>query len=161
MMKRFHTLPVLRRCALCFCATFILTPDLKTPAAAGAPPERWNLFYQATSIGQYHGAFHAPYDGINSLSNRSERDVSLTTTLFFAFRITDGTQFYFNPEIAGGRGFSAVTGMANAPNGELPRVASATPKPYLARLYVSHDFGFGDEKNPLKRTKIRLPVRVL
>jgi len=21
-------------------------------------PERWNLFYQATSIGQYHGTFH-------------------------------------------------------------------------------------------------------
>jgi high affinity Mn2+ porin len=36
--------------------------------------------------------------------------------------------------------------VANAPNGELPRVASATPKPYLARLYVSHDFGFGAEK---------------
>jgi high affinity Mn2+ porin len=36
--------------------------------------------------------------------------------------------------------------MANATNGELPRVASATPKPYLARLYVTHDFGFGSEK---------------
>ncbi|MDQ6699901.1 MAG: carbohydrate porin, partial [Acidobacteriota bacterium] len=29
---------------------------------------------------------------------------------------------------------------------ELPRVASATPKPYLARLYISRDFGFGGEK---------------
>jgi high affinity Mn2+ porin len=48
--------------------------------------------------------------------------------------------------LAGGRGFSGVVGMANAPNGELPRVAGATPKPYLARLYVTHDFGFGDER---------------
>jgi hypothetical protein len=52
----------------------------------------------------------------------------------------------FNPELAGGRGFSGVNGLANAPNGELPRVASATPKPYIARLLVQHDFGFGSEK---------------
>jgi high affinity Mn2+ porin len=37
-----------------------------------------------------------------------------------------------------------VDGLANPSNGELPRVASATPKPYLARLFISHDFGFGD-----------------
>src|SRR5579862_3456749 len=27
------------------------------------PPERWNLYYQATSIGQRHGAFNSPYEG--------------------------------------------------------------------------------------------------
>jgi hypothetical protein len=36
--------------------------------------------------------------------------------------------------------------MANATNGELPRVASATPKPYIARLFIQHDFGFGSAK---------------
>ncbi len=30
--------------------------------------ERWNLYYQATSIGQYHGAFNAPYTGPLSLA---------------------------------------------------------------------------------------------
>ena len=39
-----------------------------------------------------------------------------------------------------------MDGVANATNGELPRVASATPKPYIARLYVTQDFGFGSEK---------------
>jgi len=71
--------------------------------------------------------------------------VSLTTTLFLGVRLEKTTSLYFDPEIAGGRGFSGVNGLANSSNGELPRVASATPKPYLARLYVSHDFGFGDE----------------
>ena len=52
----------------------------------------------------------------------------------------------FDPEIAGGRGFSGVDGVANPPNGELPRVASATPKPYVARLFLQQDFGFGAEK---------------
>ena len=109
-------------------------------------PERWNLYYQATSIGQDHGTFNAPYQGPLSLQDDPERDVSLTTTLFFGLRLGHNTQLYFDPEIAGGRGFSGVNGIANAPNGELPRVAGATPKPYIARLYISHDFGFGDAR---------------
>jgi len=113
-------------------------------------PERWNLFYQATSIGQYHGTFHSPYSGLYSLQDYPEKDASLTTTLFFGLRLSENTQFYFDPEIAGGKGFSGVNGLANPTNGELPRVASATPKPYLARLYISHDFGFGDEKEDVE-----------
>jgi high affinity Mn2+ porin len=118
------------------------------PSGAGSPQpsERWNLFFQATSVGQYHGRFHAPYEGPNSLRDYPESDVSLTTTLYFGLRLARNTQLYFNPEIAGGRGFSHVNGIANFTNGELPRVASATPKPYLARLYITQDFGFGSEK---------------
>ena len=97
-------------------------------------------------MGQYHGTFNSPYSGPYSLQSYPERDVSLTTTLFFGLRLDQNSQLYFNPEIAGGRGFSGVNGLANSSNGELPRVASATPKPYLARLYLSHDFGFGSEK---------------
>lgn len=108
--------------------------------------ERWNLYFQATSIGDYHGRFRAPYSGLHSLSNDPERDVSLTSTLFLGLRLDRDTQIYVDPEIAGGRGFSGVNGIANAPNGELPRVATATPKPYLARAYLTHDFGFGQER---------------
>jgi len=116
------------------------------PATADAPvTERWNLFYQATTIGQYHGTFNSPYTGPLSLQDYPERDVSLTTTVFLGLRLEDNTFLYFDPEIAGGRGFSGVNGLANPSNGELPRVASAEPKPYLARLYIAHDFGFGSE----------------
>ena len=62
----------------------------------------------------------------------------------------------FDPEIAGGRGFSGVNGLANSSNGELPRVASATPKPYLARLYVSHDFAFGGETETVESDENQL-----
>lgn len=117
----------------------------KTPEKV-VPDQRWNLFWQATSIGQYHGTFPSPYEDAFSLQDYPERDVSLTTTLFFGLRLSRNTQFYFNPEIAGGRGFSGVNGLANSSNGELPRVASATPKPYIARLYLMHDFGFGSKK---------------
>jgi hypothetical protein len=115
-------------------------------AQSGDSSERWNLYYQATSIGQRHGTFYAPYQGPFSFQNYPEKAVSLTTTLFFGLRLDPNTQLYFDPEIAGGRGLSGVNGIANAPNGELPRVNSATPKPYIARLYLSHDFGFGSEK---------------
>jgi high affinity Mn2+ porin len=108
--------------------------------------ERWNLYFQATSIGDYHGTFRSPYQGPLSLKDYMERDVSITSTLFFTARVEENTFLIFDPEIAGGKGFSGVNGIANQPNGEIPRVASAAPKPYLARLYVQHDFGFGKEK---------------
>jgi high affinity Mn2+ porin len=117
-----------------------------TDQKAAPAAERWSLYWQATSIGQYHGEFHAPYSGKLSLKDYPEQVVSLTTTLFLGLRLFRNTQLYFNPEVAGGRGFSGVNGIANFTNGELPRVASATPKPYIARLYVTQDFGFGSGK---------------
>ncbi|MCU1232517.1 MAG: Carbohydrate-selective porin OprB [Candidatus Solibacter sp.] len=108
------------------------------------------MYWQATSIGQYHGAFDARYSGPLSLAAHPEAEVSLTSTAFLGLRLFRDTQLYFDPEIAGGRGFSGVTGIANAPNGELPRVASATPKPYLARLYVTQDFGIGGEREQIE-----------
>jgi len=119
--------------------------DSATPAVEAAS-ERWSLFYQATSVSQYHGAFNSPYEGPLSLKDYPEDDTSLTTTLFFGLRLSQNTQFHFDPEIAGGKGLSNVDGIANAPNGEMPRVTVATPKPYIARLFVSYDVGFGSEK---------------
>src|ERR1700744_4523201 len=141
-----------RMLALCLAFSFQCAaqsnPDQSPQPVQSAPvsSERWNLFWQATSIGQYHGTFPSPYEDQFSLQNYPERDVSLTTTLFFGLRLDQNTQLYFDPEMAGGRGFSGVNGLANSSNGELPRVASAEPKPYVARLYISHDFGFGSEK---------------
>lgn len=131
--------------------TFVVCVSAQQGAGGGANPqepvtnERWNLFYQATSIGDYHGTFNSPYSGALSLEDYPERDVSLTTTLFFGLRLDQNTQLYFDPEIAGGKGFSGTNGIADFPNGEMPRVTIATPKPYIARLYIMHDFGFGKE----------------
>src|SRR5271169_2708044 len=118
----------------------------QSPDAAAPAFENWDLYYQATSIGQTHGTFNAPYTGPLSLRDYRENDVSLTTTLFFDLRLTHNLQLVFDPEIAGGRGFSGVDGLANPSNGELPRVATATPKPYIARLYLTYDFALGAEK---------------
>ena len=135
--------------------------DAPPQAAQNAPSqaasqEFWNLYYQATSIGQTHPAFHAPYAGPLSLANHPEAEASLTTTLFLGLRIAPHTQFYFDPEIAGGRGFTNTNGIANFPNGEMPRVTVATPKPYIARLYITQDFGFGDEQEQVESDENQL-----
>src|SRR5271154_3280237 len=59
-------------------------------APASDSSENWNLYFQATSIGQRHGTFNSPYAGPLSLENTSESDVSLTTTLFFGLRLGHG-----------------------------------------------------------------------
>ena len=134
----------------------VVAQDPGAPPTVDQPSERWNLYFQATSIGDYHGSFPALYSGEHSLQNYSERDASLTSTLYLGFRLGDDTQIYIDPELAGGRGFSGVNGVANAPNGELPRVASATPKPYLARAYITHDFGFGSEREEVESDENQL-----
>jgi high affinity Mn2+ porin len=126
------------------CVFSLAAQDAPTTVTPAPDPERWNLYWQATSIGQIHPGFQALYSGPLSLSPYAEAEASLTTTIFFGLRLAKNTEFYFDPEIAGGRGFSNTNGVANFPNGEMPRVATATPKPYLARLYVTQDFGFGD-----------------
>src|SRR5579863_5462020 len=93
-------------------------PPEQAPSGREAESERWNLYFQATSIGDYHGTFRSPYEGPLSLQNHSERDVSITSTLFFTFRLEQNTFLIFDPEIAGGKGFSGVDGIANQPNGE-------------------------------------------
>ncbi len=157
-----HDVPALTLVLLTLLATSLQAqaPDAAagvTPSATpDDTPERWNMFWQATSIGQSHDNFHSAYTGPESLNGHAEAEASLTTTLFLGLRLARYTALYFDPEIAGGKGFSNVDGLANASNGELPRVASATPKPYLARLYIAQDFGFGDEKEAVESEENQL-----
>ncbi len=155
VQNKEYTMRTNRARSLAYFALLLMSLSLRVAAQDPSKPpeeattsERWNLFFQATSIGQYHGTFRSPYASQFSLQNYMERDASLTTTLFLGLRLSKNTVLYFDPEIAGGRGFSGVNGLANSSNGELPRVASATPKPYVARLYVSHDFALGSAMEP-------------
>src|SRR5271165_5573894 len=66
---------------VCLCGLPLAAQDPPVPAADS--PERWNLYYQATSIGQHHDAFYSPYQGPLSLVGHPETEASLTTTLFF------------------------------------------------------------------------------
>src|ERR1039458_1144149 len=81
------------------CAALLLVGSAMAQTDPEPAPERWNLYYQATSIGQTHSTFTSPYAGPFSLQNIAEHDVSLTTTLFFGLRLGENTLLYFGPEI--------------------------------------------------------------
>ncbi len=103
----------------------------------------WDIHFQATSIGQQHGSFSSLYEGTNSLPPVAEHRVSLTATIFLTFHVGSRWEFVVNPEVAGGRGFGLVTGIAGFTNGEIPRVSSATPTLYPARAYLRYTVPFG------------------
>ncbi|MBV8076823.1 MAG: carbohydrate porin [Planctomycetaceae bacterium] len=127
--------------------------ERNVPSGVRQPPAGvawYSAHEQATVVTQVHNVFPSPYIGKNSLLPREPPATSMTGTLFFAARLwgserNDG-QLIFNPEIAGGTGFSRTSGIAGFPNFEITRVGVAKPTPYLARLYLRQTFGFGGER---------------
>ena len=143
-----------------------LLPSLAAQEASDQPQpfsERWNIHFQATSIGQHHGGFPSLYEGDNSLPPQPESRASLTATVFLAVRLGWHTDLVINPEIAGGRGFGLVTGIAGFTNGEIPRVSSATPTLYPARAFLRTTWALGAEtesvENGMNQPAGAQPVR--
>jgi high affinity Mn2+ porin len=117
------------------------------PTAAKPEEERFSAHFQATVITQHHGSFASPYAGRNSLQPEEPRRTSVTSTLFLGARLPwAGGELYFDPEVAGGEGFSGVSGIAGFTNGEMPRVSSPEPQPYVARLFFRQTFGLGGQR---------------
>jgi high affinity Mn2+ porin len=121
-------------------------PALGQNAAEEASARRWSIHFQATSIGQHHGVFRSLYEGPNSLPPHPENRVSLTTTLFLAYRANSWTELVVNPEMAGGEGFGQVTGIAGFTNGEIARVDRSTPTLYPARAFIRNTWAIGPER---------------
>jgi high affinity Mn2+ porin len=123
-----------------------------TPYGTRSPFEDvwYSVHEQATVISQVHNVFPSPYIGPNSLHPNEPASNSMTGTIFLAARLWESqhcdTQLIFNPEVAGGNGFSHVMGIAGYPNGELTRVGVENPTPYIARLYLRQTIGLGGER---------------
>jgi len=120
------------------------------PPSGTEPTDWYSAYAQGTVVTQAHNDFRSPYIGKNSLLPREPPATSITGTLFLSARLweserNDG-QLIFNPEIAGGSGFSKTSGIAGFPNGEITRVGVVAPTPYIARLYLRQTFGFGGER---------------
>jgi hypothetical protein len=97
--------------------------------------ESWSCHYQSTAIVQGHPDFNAPYSGKNSLNNKEEQALSLTSTLYLGRKLWKGAAIFMDAEIAGGSGMSSALGLAGAANGETFRVGSTAPALYMARGY--------------------------
>jgi high affinity Mn2+ porin len=105
----------------------------------------WDLHCQTTAIQQFHPPFHAAYGGTNSLDSTSELALTMTGTLFAGCRLWQGGSVFFNPEIAGGKGFTAGYGIAGFPNGEVERVGDPSPNLSIARLFLRQRINLGDK----------------
>jgi len=96
----------------------------------------WSYHLQFTGILQGHPNFHAPYTGQNSSTPQHERAYSVTTTAYLGRRLWTGAALYFNPEMAGGKGFGSTLGIAGFPNGETFRIGNPEPTVYVARIFL-------------------------
>jgi len=115
------------------------------------PVDAWySAHEQATVVTMVHNVFPSPYIGKKSLLPSEPAANTMTGTVFFAARLWESehhdTQLIFNPEVAGGAGFSGTDGIAGFPNGEATRVGVEDPTPYIARLYLRQTFGFGGDR---------------
>ncbi|SEC13007.1 Carbohydrate-selective porin, OprB family [Terriglobus roseus] len=133
----------------------------------------WYIAGQANSILQAHGAFHSPYEGVNSLRARGEYKVSLLGTVYLGlqpWQLLAGadsvkasrynTDFLVNVEAAGGRGISQALGLAGFTNLDVVRNPTLGSKPYIARLEVHQTIGFTDAMTDNTRGPLSLATKV-
>ena len=112
----------------------------------------WTIHAQITTVYQYHPAFRSAYSGINSLNDKAEGALSVTSTIFLGRKLWKGAALYFNPELSGGQGLSKTLGVAGFPDGEIYRVGNPTPTPFIARLYLQQNIRLGRSGDDVKAT---------
>ena len=144
-MFGFKRLAVLVFCTALSCAAWAASDPSDAFYAALLSPDAWTVHTQATTVSQWHPAFHSPYSGPNSLVSTSEARTSFTSTEFLGRKLWDGGSAYFNPEVIAGQGVSHTLGLAGYPNGEIYRVDDPAFKLVLSRLYFQQIWGFSDE----------------
>jgi high affinity Mn2+ porin len=106
----------------------------------------WNVHAQTTFLPQAYPSFRSPYAGVNSLPGNSQLQATWTTTAFLGFRLWDGGEFYFDPELAQGFGLNGTLGIAGFPNGEAQKAGAAYPRIRPQRYYFKQTLGLGGEQ---------------
>jgi high affinity Mn2+ porin len=106
----------------------------------------WNVHAQTTFIASGYPAFRSPYQGTNSLTGGAQARETFTSTAFLGWRLWQGGELYFDPELAQGFGFDQTLGVAGFPNGEAQKAGGTYPKIRPQRYYFQQTFGLGGEQ---------------
>lgn len=119
-----------------------------TPLKRMTIPESpdWNFHGQTTFIAQGYPSFRAPYQGAQSLPGISQGRETWTADAFLGWRLWDGGEFYFNPELAQGFGIGSTFGLAGFSNGEAQKGGAEYPRFRAQRYYFKQTFGLGGEQ---------------
>src|SRR5579872_5364456 len=115
---------------------FISATAFSQPNDALFKDSGWSTHFQFTGIVQGYPSFSAPYSGDNSLQPHGQHAYSVTSTVYLGHSLWKGASFFWNPEMAGGRGVSSTLGIAGFPNGETFRIGNPEPTVYTGRLFL-------------------------
>jgi len=108
--------------------------------------DNWEIHGQTTYIQQGYPSFHSPYFGDNSFTPWAQTRETWTMSAFFGFRLWEGGELYYNPELLQGFGLGETTGAAGFPNGEAQKSHFPYPRYNTSRLFLRQTFGFGGEQ---------------
>ncbi len=106
----------------------------------------WNVHGQTTVIAQGYPRFRSPYQGTNSLPAGGQARETWTVDAFLGWRLWEGGEFYFNPELAQGFGIGTTLGLAGFSNGEAQKGGGDFPKFRPQRYFFRQTFGLGGER---------------
>ncbi len=106
------------------------------PDASASKEAKFDSQGEATLILQHLFGFKSPYQGLNSLTARSQTDLSTTATMYLGDRVAPNLELYINPELAWGNGVSGSLGLAGYSNGDIIGQPVLRSYPYLARYFV-------------------------
>ena len=127
------------------------TPPWAGPApvdgrTALAEPTNWNVHGQTTVIMQGYPRMRSPYEGTNSLPGGGQGRETWTADAFLGWRLWQGGEFYFNPELAQGFGLNSTLGLAGFSNGEAQKGGTTYPRFRPQRYIFRQTFGLGGEQ---------------
>lgn len=117
---------------------------LKRMTIAESPD--WNIHGQTTAIAQGYPSFRSPYQGPQSLPGIGRTRETWTVDAFLGWRLWDGGEFYFNPELAQGFGIGSTFGLAGFSNGEAQKGGAEYSRFRAQRYYFKQTFGLGGEQ---------------
>ena len=117
----------------------------------------WNIHGQTTVITQGYPAFRAPYQGVNSLPGAGRTRETWTVGAFLGWRLWEGGEFYFNPELAQGFGIGSTLGLAGFSNGEAQKGGAEYPRFRAQRYFLRQTFGLGGEQEDVADAANQLP----
>lgn len=120
-----------------------------TPRAPLADNPDWSIHGQATFIPQAYPAIRSPYAGAYSLPGGGQGRETFTTTAFLGWKLWQGGEFFFNPELAQGFGLNSTLGIAGFPNGEAQKGGAPFPRFRAQRYFFRQTFGLGGEQEEL------------
>jgi high affinity Mn2+ porin len=116
----------------------------------------WNVHGQTTFIAQGYPSIRSPYEGANSLPGGGQGRETLTADAFLGWRLWDGGELYFNPELAQGFGLDTTLWLGGFSNGEAQKGGTEFPKFRPQRYFIRQTFGLGGEQEDVADGPLQL-----